>query len=120
MATQQWEYCEVCLAGYEERKQKVYYTLIVHFYAPNQVLRHQLADVKGLPFAANPYFQAIQLLGMAGWEMVSSQVASAGDGFQSFAGFRWEQRYVMFKRPVEPGRALDDAKLKDKIKPMPN
>jgi hypothetical protein len=45
------------------------------------------------------FYEAMEHLGAAGWELVN--VFQAGDPFNSLE--------LYFKRPIEPGRAIDDA-----------
>jgi len=121
MSEQQWEYCELCMSGWKEQKGKgYYYNVWVQYYGPEKGAFYQLAEMEGRNakiFSYNPFTYALQLLGAAGWELVSHQMASGGDGFQATVQFRWDKRIAVFKRPVQAGRAVDEPKLIETVKP---
>jgi hypothetical protein len=121
MAEQQWEFCELSQGGYREYKGKGdSYSVWIRYYGPSYYKRYELAETEGKNmkiWTVSPFHEAMRLLGANGWELVSHQFASGGDGFQHHIEFYWIQRSAMFKRPVQQGRAVDEPKLVDLIKP---
>ena len=77
---QQWEYCELLLAGYA-----------VTFYGRSGQMRHTISEADR--------DTAIARLGLVGWELVSVTVAGGPGVMSNF----------YFKRPIQPGRRIDDA-----------
>jgi len=92
MAEQQWEFCE--LAQYDTKEYKGKgdsYGVWVRYYGPNYYKRYDLAELEGKNmkiWTVSPFHEAMRLLGCAGWELVSHQFASGGDGFQAAIDFR--------------------------------
>ncbi len=112
MSNEQWEYCELCMNDWKGNKEKGYlYDVWVQYYSPEKTSFYQLAEIEGnnsKTFSYNPFSYAFRLLGAAGWELVSHQMASGGDVSIYFA---WHKRIAIFKRPVQTGRVVDEPKL---------
>jgi hypothetical protein len=77
---QQWEYCKLSIDASR--------TVLIY-----------CGRSEWLKPRAIGFYEAMERLGVAGWELVS--VAQVNDGVVSSE--------LYFKRPVEPGRAIDDA-----------
>ncbi len=77
---QQWEYCKIALISGS--------TALIY-----------CGRSEWLKPRAVAFYEAMERLGAAGWELVS--VSQGSDTLNSTE--------LYFKRPVEPGRAIDDA-----------
>jgi hypothetical protein len=87
--SQQWEYC---LLSQGWSRVGSYFN--VEFGSTgNTALRHDLKGNQG------NFVSAMAALGRAGWELVTAT---------SSAGTDWGNTSAYFKRPIQPGRLVDD------------
>jgi hypothetical protein len=126
MATeQQWEYCQLILSSwyYDANERKWFYNVGIRYFGA-QGGYYTLAEYdtvepyktikKYKGWSYNPWQYAIGLLGTGGWEMVSVQhgnfernIGSGGGG----KGIVQDETVAYFKRPIQPGRRVDEPKL---------
>lgn len=108
----QWEYCQLIADGRRDADGKAYYDVDLHFLGP-QGRSRRIAERDGPAanaWSSNPWKQCIGLLGLGGWEMVSIQhgdYAGRLDG----STIAWNTVVAYFRRPVEPGRPIDDPRI---------
>ncbi len=93
MTLQQWEYCQLALCYTSSDR----WAVAVTFLAPNRKIDVHLGERED----TNHFFSAICALGAVGWELVS-------DDHQHMNP---PHRNLMFKRPVHPGREVNDAQF---------
>lgn len=114
--SQQWEVCRVCSVRIENKTQ--YQDVIaIDFYSPSGVITKWPA--------LNSFAQMVGHLSAAGWELVTVQHAeSGGNGgdhmyskllgrtTQEYPDMSWQfvrcELASYFKRPMEPGRKIDN------------
>ena len=119
MSEQKWEYCELCLNGWEKKGNGTLYDVWVRYYSPTTSARYTLAETEGKNakvWSYNPFTKAFCILGEAGWELVSHQFGVTGGGAYLFR-MDWSSRGAIFKRPVQFGMSADEPKLIDLVKP---
>jgi hypothetical protein len=111
--SQQWEYCILGTSFYtiplEHPVSKVY-AGVTFCQTPSNIMKHVVqkefpAEPKDptteaieVPIEPRELTQIVARLGMAGWEMLSVHIHRDKGGTNNM---------VFFKRPVEPGRAID-------------
>ena len=128
MEEQRWEYCELGLVEWTTKEKKsranVFaplqkettraYECYLRYYIPvGGEIRRSLGEL-GTPLQLNPFVEAMGLLGSNGWELVSVQHGNryGGGPMPGFDnGIMWDNRVAYFKRPIVPGRAVDEPKL---------
>jgi len=110
---QQWEFCELGQDYQAKKGEGHLYSVYVSYYGPGYGSFCRLAEAGKDVWESSPFDEAMRLLGAAGWELVSHQYGSGGQ----WPGLDWSKRVAMFKRPVQEGRAVDEPKLIDIIKP---
>ena len=112
MAEQQWEYCALYIYSWDVKNKKYFANLGIRYFgdAGNY---YDLAAKKG-PHAKgydyNPWSRALGELGAAGWELVSVQHGNKRAGTSS-KGLILDHAVAYFKRPIQPGRPIDEPKL---------
>jgi hypothetical protein len=114
---EQWEFCALVSHAAERIEDQPGWLCRVSYFTPQGIVTRQLRE----PHALEPtdvFERAMAQLGAGGWELVSLQhelvrlnttIASeqylgsvhTGYGFAPFG-------VAYFKRPIEPGRAIDD------------
>jgi len=114
MSEHQWEFCELSLFGgwWKQREKGWICNLWVQYYGQDRAPSYHLAEAEGKNmkiWGYDPFAKAMGLLGVAGWELVSleSEPGASDSG----------KRVAVFKRPVQSGRAVDEPKLTDLLKP---
>jgi len=116
MPTQQWEFCRLYVSNEQELKGKGRSFELGVYYLGSEAKSYQLAELGKQIFQSNPFPKAMGLLGAAGWELVSVQHGLLTTRWNA-AGAVLEQAnwfteiVAYFKRPVEPGRAIDEPKI---------
>ncbi len=122
MAEQQWEYCQLSVYDRNEHsglfggKKGRSYDCRVHYFGPAGIKHNQLTELGKLVFSppVNPFSEAMGLMGAASWELVSVQHGNVVTEYTG-QGIRGEIVHysivAYFKRPVQPGRAVDEPKL---------
>ncbi|HEU5349523.1 MAG TPA: hypothetical protein VFU63_13010 [Ktedonobacterales bacterium] len=106
--SQQWEYCILTTGLYtvplDPPISKVYAGVTFCQTSSDitkEIVRKELpAEAREVVIEPRELTQAIARLGSAGWEMLSVHINRTNTGSSNM---------VFFKRPVEPGRAIDDA-----------
>ena len=134
MVEQQWEYCWLVIRGAEKHKRGKrggeegwsYNCEITYLGLSGLRDKHhvKLTQLDGHILNFNPFLRAITLLGAAGWELVSVQhgLDAIGRAYyyaQEYA-LHSAYAYAYFKRPVEPGRDVDEPSidiLQDRLVP---
>jgi hypothetical protein len=113
---QQWELCELRNGQWVQAKGGWLFDVAINYFAPTGDKHYVLAASAGKgakAFAYDPYRRAISLLLAANWEPVSMTHPTRWNADT----FNWNITVALFKRPVEPGRAVDEPKLVDLIQP---
>lgn len=117
MATQQWEYCELGLVEWkaERREDELAissYECYIRYYRATGADYHPLTTLER-PVPYNPFTRALALLGEAGWELITVQhgVKTGGGAGMQREGLLWDNRVAYLKRPLMPGRAIDEPPL---------
>jgi len=116
----QWEYCDLVIDNALSNRKGWRYDVWVRYFGPGGSRFVSIASCsEGLGarsgvWSRNPWDEALCLLGSAGWEMVSNQLAFSNATETDLA---WWKRWCTFKRPVVPGRPVDDVNLAERIKP---
>lgn len=105
-----WEYCQLFLYGTEKRYEEWYYGLGIRYCGADYVTLSILEGDDARSWEFNPWFKAIGLLGLGGWEMVSMEHPTYHvEGHPGHINFR--EATAFFKRPVESGRRIDQPEL---------
>lgn len=114
-----WEYCELGLGSSREHKPGIFggkqgrsYDCYIRYHTPEEPIFQMLAQLDE-PIPYNPFSKAIGLLGLAGWELVSVQHGNSygGQSSRNEDAILWNNQIAYFKRPVIPGRAINEPKL---------
>ena len=121
MADLQWEYCQLWLNNAEEVTPGFrdkwtggmgYSCHICYCSSAGQEIRHALSWVKAKPpIGFNPFLKTMALLGIFGWELISVQHGNASHATGVSQPLMDSDMVAYFKRPVVPGRAVDEPKL---------
>ena len=119
MEDRQWEYCQVNLWEAKEHKGRFgkesgfgYDCRLTYFSTGGETVTRVLAQVDQI-LSTNPFHRVMGLLGLGGWELVTVQhgaleYAVAGVSTLPLA---WFNAIAYFKRPMAPGRAIDEPQL---------
>ncbi len=110
----EWEYCQLWLIESREDKNKQgwNYNCGIQYNSGATQISRQLATLDSI-LTYGAFGKAMGLLGAAGWELVSVQHGNKYGGQIPYQqhGLIWDNRVAYFKRPVVPGRAVDEPKL---------
>lgn len=112
-ATGQWEYCQLIAAGRSEQHGETYYSVDLVFMGAT-VTSRRFASREGpdaAPWTANPWKQAIGMLGLAGWEMVNIQHGDYAGRAAEGSTLSWNTVVAYFRRPVLPNRPITEPKI---------
>jgi hypothetical protein len=121
MPEQQWEYCEIGLVEWKKHEKGLLgggkegwsYNCYIRYYNSSGGIYYKLADTDKL-ISFNPFDKALSLLGSNGWELVSVQFGNrneSGSEYHDSGYIRWDNRVAYLKRPILPGRSVDEPKL---------
>jgi CheY-like chemotaxis protein len=111
--TGQWEYCQLIAAGRSEVKGETYYSVDLIFMG-GTITSRRIASIDGpaaAPWTSNPWKQAIGMLGLAGWEMVSIQHGDYAGRAAENSTLSWNTIVAYFRRPVLPNRPITEPKI---------
>ncbi|MDQ3705105.1 MAG: hypothetical protein M3437_07760 [Chloroflexota bacterium] len=114
MDVHQWEYCRLDYDGSkEDRGGSKYDVWIVYLYHEERYRQLASTGRNGRIFAYNPFYSAMGYLGTFGWELITVQhgVGGAGYGGSGGGGVRWDNVVAYFRRPIKPGRRIDEPPL---------
>lgn len=117
MAEQHWEYCRLWLDGAKLHEKflggvkGVGYNCYVDYADINGGKIHEQLTTYEQASDIDPFFMAMARLGGLGWEVISVQhrdrsVTQAAEG-----GLLWNDVVAYFKRPVQPGRKVNEPRL---------
>lgn len=112
-ATGQWEYCQLIAAGRGELRGETYYSVDL-VYMGSTLTSRRIASREGpaaAPWATNPWKQAIGMLGLAGWEMVTIQHGDYAGRAAEGSTLSWNTVVAYFRRPVLPERPITEPKI---------
>ena len=105
-----WEYCRLYVQdSYHNVHEDTYsYDVQIWFMdSHGDVIERQIATMEqSLPF--DPWLKAIGLLGGCSWELVTVKVGAISEHHESLL---LDNQVAYFKRPVIPGRPIDDVEL---------
>jgi len=114
MTEQQWEFCQLHLYSWEEKRGKWYYELRIFYFGEGGDY-FTLSTKEGKNARAwsyNPWVTAMSRLGSYGWELVNVQHGTAGSDMYGRGGLIVSNNCVAyFKRPAKPGRPVTEPKL---------
>jgi hypothetical protein len=112
MVELQWEYCTLSLMELKFKKNLIYCDLSVSYLGVSNefhfllsVMNIKIESLKPKGWSYNPWNRAISLLGVGGWELVNIQHGSAP------SVINMSNAVAYFKRPIQPGRRVDEPKI---------
>ncbi len=109
MEEQKWEYCQLSLYGLKAEKDGTLYSLsVVYTYSEVKSITLATTEKGGRRFSYDPFRLAMGQLGSFGWEMVSVQHGHWGTEVGGNETLLWWNVIAYFKRPVKPGRNVDE------------
>jgi hypothetical protein len=116
MGQQQWEYCQLILWESKQHKARFggesgfsYGCELRYHSTSGDIVERRLAELDRV-IPTNPFRRAMALLGVAGWELVSVQHGTTAGTLYN-GRILWDNVVAYFKRPVVPGRAIDEPEL---------
>ena len=116
MAEQQWEYCMLWLDGTKAHEKLfggvkgVGFNCYIVYGDIDGNNRQQLTTVEQ-PSSFNPFYMAMARLGGVGWECISVQHRDHNVTQASYGGLMWNDVIAYFKRPVQPGRKVNEPSI---------
>ena len=111
MNSQGWEYCALILFASEFKRKRMRWQLGIRYFGTDS---RMLARIKGegaRDWDYNPWEVAVAQLGEGSWELVTVQHANTAGDMGAGGELSNANAIAYFKRPIEPGRAIDDPEL---------